>query len=182
MTGMLKEHGAEALIGLLVILAAVWFVTFAYGRSDGGSGASYEITARFPNATGVTSGTDVRVSGLKVGSVAGSSLDPETFQAVVTLSVEERVKLPIDTSAAITSEGILGGTYISLMPGGDPETLKPGDEIIDTQGSTDLMGLIGSVINRTGGEGGSSSDGGGAGLGSAEPAGPGAMPVSAGAP
>lgn len=159
--GMLKEQGAEALVGLLVIAAAVWFVLFAFERAGGGGG-TYAIGARFPNASGVSVGTDVRVAGLRVGAVAGSALDPETYQALLTLAIEDRVKLPVDTSAAITSEGILGSTYISLMPGGETEMLQAGDEIIDTQGSTDLMGLIGSIINRTGGGGAGNPEAAGA--------------------
>ena len=73
-----------------------------------------------------------------------------TFGELDRRRVDDALKLPIDTSAAITSEGILGGSYISLVPGGEPDMLRPGDEITDTQGATDLMGLIGSVINKTG--------------------------------
>lgn len=102
---------------------------------------------------GVSVGTDVRVSGIKVGRVVAQELDPATWQAVVRLAVDRRVSLPADSAAAITSEGLLGGTFIALMPGGDEERLAPGDEILDTQGATDLMGLVGAVINRTGGAG-----------------------------
>ena len=89
---------------------------------------------------------------MKVGSVTAQKLDPASFQAIVTLTVDSAVRLPLDSSAAITSEGLLGGSYIALVPGGDTEQLAPGDEITDTQGATDLMGLIGSVINRSGGD------------------------------
>ncbi len=152
MSSSLKENWLEALVGLLVIGVAAWFVTFAYARTSGGStgNGSYEISARFPNATGVSEGTDIRVSGLKVGTVTHLKLDPKTYQAIASFSVDSAVKLPTDSSAAITSQGILGGSYISLVPGGDPTMMKPGAEIIDTQGSTDLMGLIGSYINRSG--------------------------------
>src|SRR5690606_10297862 len=98
----------------------------------------------------VAVGTDVRVSGIKVGSVVDQTLDPETFQARLSLSIDQRIALPLDSSAAITSEGILGGSYISLTPGGDSETMREGDEIIDTQGSVDLMTLIGGFINQSG--------------------------------
>ncbi len=108
------------------------------------------LAALFPNATGVSAGTDVRVSGIKVGTVASQSLDPRTFQARLVLAIDERVRLPIDSSAVIASEGILGGSYVALTPGGDTEMLRQGDEIIDTQGSVDLMSLIGSFINKTG--------------------------------
>ncbi len=152
MSSSLKENWLEALVGLLVIGVAAWFVTYAYARTSGarGSDGSYELSARFPNATGVSEGTDVRVSGLKVGTVTGLKLDPKTFQAIARFSLDAAVKLPTDSTAAITSQGILGGSYISLVPGGDTAMLKPGAEIIDTQGSTDLMGLIGGYINRSG--------------------------------
>lgn len=150
MATMLRENVVEALLGAAVIVVAVWFVVFAYGRTSAESRGGYAVLARFPNVTGVATGTDIRVSGIKVGVVSGQKLDPKSYQAVVTMRVDDAVKLPIDSSAAITSEGILGGSYISLTPGGDSEMLRPGDEITDTQGATDLMGLIGSVINKTG--------------------------------
>jgi phospholipid/cholesterol/gamma-HCH transport system substrate-binding protein len=146
----LKDHFAEALAGLAVIAIAAWFLVFALGRTGASGTDSYQLTARFPNATGIAVGSDVRVSGMKVGTVTGQKLDPASYQAVVTLSVDKGVSLPLDSSAAITSEGLLGGSFIALVPGGDPEKLAPGDEITDTQGATDLMGLIGSVINRSG--------------------------------
>ena len=149
MRTLLKDNVIEALVGLVVLLVAVGFVVFAYQRTNAGTAGGYTIAARFPNVTGVSAGTDVRVSGMKVGTVLASRLDEKTFQAVLDLSIDPKVKLPVDSSAAITSEGLLGGNYISLTPGGDPATLKPGDEITDTQGATDLMGLIGGYINGT---------------------------------
>ena len=152
MPQLLKDHVAEALAGLAVIAVAVWFLIFALGRTGSTGSEAYALTARFPNAAGISVGSDVRVSGLKVGTVTHQKLDPASFQAIVTLTVDKAVQLPLDSSAAITSEGLLGGSFIALVPGGDSEHLAPGDEITDTQGATDLMGLIGSVINRSGGE------------------------------
>jgi phospholipid/cholesterol/gamma-HCH transport system substrate-binding protein len=150
MSTILKDHVAEAIAGLAVVAVAALFLVFALGRTGSGGGDSYPLTARFPNSAGITVGSDVRVSGLKVGTVTAQKLDTASYQAVVTLAVDNDVKLPLDSSAAITSEGLLGGSFIALIPGGDPEQLAPGDEITDTQGSTDLMGLIGSFINRSG--------------------------------
>ncbi|MCG2842143.1 outer membrane lipid asymmetry maintenance protein MlaD [Sandaracinobacter sp. RS1-74] len=150
MPQLLKDHVAEALTGLAVVAIAIWFLVFALGRTGSTGTDSYSLTARFPNAAGIAVGSDVRVSGLKVGTVTRQKLDPASFQAVVTLTVDKAVQLPLDSSAAITSEGLLGGSFIALVPGGDSEHLAPGDEITDTQGATDLMGLIGSVINRSG--------------------------------
>ena len=152
MPQILKEHFVEAFAGLIVIAVAAWFLAFALDRTGSTGTSSYHLSARFPNATGISVGSDVRVSGMKVGSVTAQKLDPATYQAVVTLAVDSAVKLPLDSSAAITSEGLLGGSFIALVPGGDPEMLAAGDEITDTQGATDLMGLIGSVINRSGAE------------------------------
>ncbi len=150
MRSLFKENVIEALVGLLVVVVALWFVGSAYARTSAGTADGYLLTARFPNATGVAVGTDVRVSGIKIGKVETQRLDPKTFQAVVQLRVAGDVRFPTDSSAAITSEGILGGSYISLSPGGDTTMLKPGDEIADTQGAQDLMGLMGSFINRSG--------------------------------
>ena len=158
MRALLKDSLVEALTGLLVVLAAVWFVTFAYNRTERGAAAEgYAVKARFPNVSGISVGSDVRVSGMKVGTVTAQTLDPASFQAVTVLTIRGDVRLPSDTAAAITSEGLLGGSFIALQPGGEQAKLKAGDEIADTQGATDLLGLVGSFINRSG----SSSSGAG---------------------
>lgn len=160
MTGLFRQNIIEAIVGALVIAVAVAFVLFFYQRTTGNVGSSrYEIAALFPNATGVSVGTDVRVSGVKIGTVTSQSLDPQTFQARLGLAIDSRIKLPLDSSAVIASEGILGGNYISLSPGGETETLREGDEITDTQGSVDLMTLIGGFINQTGKDDGNKNGG-----------------------
>lgn len=151
---VLKEHLVEALIGVVVVALAVWFIAFAYSRTGGGGQrGGYHVTALFANAAGVGVGTDVRVAGMNVGRVTATALDPQSWQARLTLAIDPKVKVPADSSAAITSEGIMGGSFIALIPGGDPAMLKDGDQIIDTQGSVDLMGMIGQFINQTGGVG-----------------------------
>ena len=152
MRGILRENLVEALVGLLVVLLAVWFVLFAWQRTGGGIRDSIRVSALFPAANGVSVGTDVRIAGLKVGSVAAQRLEPESYQAEVVLALDPNVSIPSDSTAAITAEGLLGGTYIALIPGGAETRLKDGDTIFDTQGSIDMMGMIGSFINRSGGE------------------------------
>ncbi len=155
MQTLFKDNIVEALVGLAVLLVAVGFVVFAYDRTSGGAHRDgYVLKARFPNVAGVSPGTDVRVAGIKVGSVATQAIDPATYQAVVELTVDRKIRMPIDSSAAITSEGLLGGNFIALTPGGDPTMLKPGEEITETSGATDLMALIGSYINQSGSGGG----------------------------
>ena len=151
MRALFKDNIIEALVGLVVVLVAIGFVTFAYGRTQAGSGETgYALIARFPNVTGVSPGTDVRVAGIKVGRVVKQSLDPGSYQAIVEFGIDKALKLPIDSSAAVTTEGLLGGTYVALTPGGDSVMLKPGEEITETSGATDLMSLVGSFVNRSG--------------------------------
>lgn len=150
---LLRENVGEAVVGLLVVLLAIWFVLFAWNRTGGGERAgAVRVTALFPNASGVSVGTDVRVAGLKIGSVAAQKLDPQSYQVAVTLALDPSVKLPADSSASITSEGLLGSTFVALTPGGSPTMLKSGDTITDTQGAMDLMALIGQFINKPSGD------------------------------
>ena len=151
MRALFKDNIVEALVGLIVVIVAIGFVVVAYGRTQaGGAADGYVLKARFTNVSGVSPGTDVRMAGIKIGKVAGQSLDPASYQAVLDLSIDKALKLPIDSSAAITTEGILGGTFIALTPGGEAVTLKPGEEIVETSGATDLMALIGGFVNKSG--------------------------------
>ena len=151
MRALFKDNIVEALIGLIVVLVAIGFVSFAYNRTAAGGGADgYVLKARFTNVAGVSPGTDVRLAGIKVGKVARQSLDPGSFQAVLEFNIDKGLQLPVDSSAAITTEGLLGGTFIALTPGGETAMLKPGEEIIETSGATDLMALIGGFVNKSG--------------------------------
>ena len=153
MRSILRENIGEALVGLLVVILAIWFVMFAWDRTGGGTHAdAVKVVAIFPNASGVQVGTDVRVAGLKIGSVTGLSLDPQSYQVKVAIALNPTTKLPADSTAAITSEGLLGSTFIAFSPGGSTTPFKDGDMITDTQGSMDLMALIGQFINKPSGD------------------------------
>ncbi len=136
----------ETLIGALVIAVAALFFFFAYSSTGAGAISGYEVVAKFNRADGVRVGTDVRLSGIKVGTVSRMNLDPKTYDAVLTLSLEKSVQLPEDSSVRITSEGLLGNQYLSIEPGGSPDKIKPGGEIENTQGSIDLMALLGKAV------------------------------------
>lgn len=133
----------ETVMGAVVLLAALGFLFVIYddggikGRSDG-----YPIVARFDRADGLIPGTDVRLGGIKVGSITDQKLDTKTYQAIVTLSIDSSIPLPKDTSAKITSDGLLGSNYLSLTPGAEDDNLKPGEEITHTQGAVNVLELI----------------------------------------
>ena len=136
----------ETLIGAAVIAVAALFLSYAYTSTGSGSVSGYQVTAKFNRADGVNVGSDVRLSGIKVGTVSKLALDPMTYNALVTISLDNSVQLPEDSSARITSEGLLGSNYLSIEPGGSPDKIKPGGEIEYTQGAVDLIGLLGKAV------------------------------------
>jgi phospholipid/cholesterol/gamma-HCH transport system substrate-binding protein len=133
----------ETLIGAVVIAVAVIFFVFAYGKADVGRVDGISVTADFSTVGGLKPGADVRLSGIKVGTVTRLALgEPPFFGAVVTLNLREDLQLPDDSSAAIASEGLLGGNYVQLSPGGSMDVLTDGGRIEYTQPAVDLMDLI----------------------------------------
>ena len=147
------QHDAlETIIGAIVVAIAVAFLSYAYIRTDSGSIEGYEITAKFSRIDGITPGTDVRMSGIKIGTVDRQELDLKTYMAVLHMSIKSDVVIPDDSSIKISAEGLLGGNYINVEPGGSFDALESGGEIIYTQGSIDLMGLLGQAVFAVGGK------------------------------
>ena len=136
----------ETLIGAAVVAVAVLFLAFAYSSSGSGPVSGYEVMAKFNRADGVNVGSDVRLSGIKVGTVSKLSLDSKTYNAVVTMALARDVKLPDDSSIRITSEGLLGNQYLSIEPGSSMKYIMAGGEIENTQGAIDLVGLLGKAV------------------------------------
>jgi phospholipid/cholesterol/gamma-HCH transport system substrate-binding protein len=143
----MARHGVvETLTGAAVLVVAGGFLAYAVAHSGRSSGEGYPLTAQFDHIDGLSPGADVKIGGVKVGSVTSERIDPKTFMAVVSLTVQDDIKLPKDTAAIITSESLLGGKYISLTPGGDATDLKPGQAITITQSSVSLEELLGKFI------------------------------------
>jgi phospholipid/cholesterol/gamma-HCH transport system substrate-binding protein len=143
----MARHGvAETLTGAAVLLVAVGFLAYAVAHSGRTASTGYSLQARFDRIDGLNVGGDVRIAGVKVGSVTSEQIDPKTFSAIVTMTVRNDIQLPKDSAAAITSESLLGGKYISLSPGGDDATIKPGEMITITQSSVSLEELLGKFI------------------------------------
>src|SRR5215813_3185325 len=113
----MNRNVIETIMGAVVLIVAVVFLVFAYSSANTGTVSGYQVTAKFTNVGDLQRGTDVRVGGIKVGSVTDTSLDPQTYLAIVHLSIRNDVKLPTDTAARILSAGLLGATYLALEPG-----------------------------------------------------------------
>lgn len=142
----MPRNVVETLLGAAVLVVALGFLAWAYGRSDAGDPGGYTLKAKFDRVDGLETGGDVRMSGIKIGKVLSQALDPQTYRAEVTFSVRNGIELPSDSSAAIVSSGLLGGKYLSLVPGGDDRQLQDGGEITLTQSSVNLEDLIGRYI------------------------------------
>lgn len=141
------EAWAESAIGAAVLAAAAGFLWYTLSNASPSVGqGGYSLTARFGEVGGLATGADVRVSGVKVGTVAKITLDPKSFLAVTTLNLNGDVKLPADSTAKISSTSLLGGAMVAITPGGSTQDLKPGGEIENTQGAVDLFNLIGQVV------------------------------------
>ncbi len=149
----MQKNLVEALIGAAVLIVAVWFVMVTYKTAEFGTVEGYTLTARFDKVDGLQVGNDVRIAGIRVGTITSQEVDTETFQAVIRFSVDPRIKLSADTAASIRSENLLGGSYLSLQPGGEDELLEDGDEIEFTQGAIDVIDLLGKEIFRAGDDG-----------------------------
>jgi phospholipid/cholesterol/gamma-HCH transport system substrate-binding protein len=149
---MQQNNTVETIIGAIVIVVAAAFIVFAYRATSAGGGLSgYEIRAELPRADGLNVGTDVRLSGIKVGTVSDLTLKPN-YLVTVHMRVRKDVKVPTDSSLVVTSSGFLGSSYLSISPGGDDTMIQDGGQITHTQGSVDLMGLVGRFINGGGGQ------------------------------
>jgi len=147
-----RRSVADLAAGAAVLIATAGFMAYAAvntGRG-GGTGAGMRLMARFDNVGSIASGADVRIAGVKVGSVASTSIDPQSYQAVVHFTVQPDIKLPDDSSAAISTGGLLGGAFVSLSPGGGEKILGDDGVITITQSAANFEDLLGKFIFNVG--------------------------------
>lgn len=150
----MAENTTEVAVGGLVLAAAAGFLFYAMNATEVGVGdAQYELTASFRSVQGISVGTDVRMAGVKVGTITDLDLNPVTFRADATFTVQEGLELPDDSAILISQEGLLGGNYVEIVPGGSPFNLEPGAEIEDTQGSVSLVSLLMKFVSASSGNG-----------------------------
>jgi phospholipid/cholesterol/gamma-HCH transport system substrate-binding protein len=136
----------ESVLGAIVVLGGLIFLTFAYETAQLQTSEGYPLKALFFKVGGLQEGNEVRIGGVKVGTVSRVHLDPETYDAIVEMTVQPRLQLPVDTVAAIAADGIFGGKYIQLEPGREPQVLEPGGTIEQVRDAASLEDLIGEAI------------------------------------
>ena len=136
----------ESVMGAVVLVVAGLFVYLAYTTARIETSDGYRITADFFKVGGLKAGSDVRINGIKVGTVSALNLDSQTFDAVVHLAISGDIKLPVDTMASISSEGILGGKYVSLTPGKEQTYVESGGRLTRTQDYRSLEDQVGEII------------------------------------
>jgi phospholipid/cholesterol/gamma-HCH transport system substrate-binding protein len=148
----------EIIVGTFVLFCAVFFLLNSLNGSQVNNSDSYNLIAKFDNIDGIASGSDVKISGVKVGTVENQFLDERTYRATLKILINSSVKLPADSSAKISSEGLLGSKFLSIEIGADEEMLKDGEEIQFTQSSVNFEDLLGKFIFNSTSDKGSKTD------------------------
>ena len=146
----MARRSSEIAAGAAVLAVAAGFLVYAVASTGRGRVGGYTLHAAFDNVGGIATGSDVRVAGLKVGSVTGLAIDPRSYQALATFTVQSDIKLSSDSSATIATGGLLGGNFISLATGGDSKMLPDGGTITVTQSAVNLEDLLGKFIFNVG--------------------------------
>lgn len=150
----MREDRTETIVGAAVLVAALGFGIYAANAAGlGSTNTGYDLTASFRSAEGITTGTDVRLAGVTIGRISDMTLNPDTFRADVTLTFADSIAIPNDSAVAIASEGILGGNFVEIVPGGSLDNFAPGDEIEDTQGAISLISLLLKFVSGEGDSG-----------------------------
>ena len=142
----MQRNMLETVMGAIVLLTAVAFVSLAHEAANIRGTDGYELEAEFGATGGLSVGDDVRISGIKVGRISRQELDPVTYAARIVMSLDERIRIPADSSARITAASLLGGNYLELIPGADEDMMQPGAVIYDTRDPVSLTDLLGKAV------------------------------------
>lgn len=148
----MNKKPVETIMGIVVLLIAVLFLLFAYRVSDLQVVKGYEVNAKFFKVGGLNVGSDVRINGIKIGTVTSQKLSNEDYMVDVVLSIASDVKLPEDSVVSITSDGLMGNKFVKIDPGHSKNLLSNGDEIKKTQDFETLEDLIGKFIFKATGD------------------------------
>ena len=140
----MKSDIFEFIVGLGVILIAGWFILAVVSKSEKltNVGETTKYIASFNDVSGISVGSDIKLAGVTVGKVLSLKLDEINYTAEMVLGINRKIKIPNDSEIIITSEGLLGGNYVSISPGGSDIFLKANEKFSFTQSSLSLNNLI----------------------------------------
>jgi len=167
----------ELITGFAIIIIAAVFLVYALGASGAATTGGYPLKAQFSSIGALTTGADVKIGGVLIGHVAEEHLDPQTYAAVVRLDINSGIKIPADSSATISSDGLLGGNYVNVSPGGSDTMLAPGQAFQVTQSAINIEDLLGKFIFSMGGSSSKPASGGGNATPPAAPSNPASLPT-----
>ena len=142
----MRSNLFEAFIGAVVLILAIIFLIYTFTTANLKSIDGYEVFAEFDRIDGLNIGSDVRMSGIKIGTVLSQKLNADTYAAIISIEINKDIKLPLDSSAQIISDGLLGSKFLALIPGSDIENIEPGGKIEFTQSPLILENLIGQFL------------------------------------
>ncbi|MDR1488388.1 MAG: MlaD family protein [Holosporales bacterium] len=141
----MKGNVLEAVIGSVVLVIATLFIFFAYTTSGEKINHGYQIIAKFDDASGLAVGADIKISGIKIGVIKSLVMD-KNYRAKAVFLIKNDTKIPTDTVAAITTDGLMGNKFVSMTIGFNDEFLSEGDEIEDTRSSINLEELVDKFV------------------------------------
>lgn len=144
----MKKYGLETTVGIFVLagLVCVAYLTIKLGKLEIVGGDTYAIEARFKDVTGLKNGAYVEMAGVRIGRVSAIVLDPKNNTPMVTLDIQNGIRLTDDAIASIKTSGLIGDKFVKVSPGGSDDVLKPGGMIVETESSVDLSDLIGKYV------------------------------------
>lgn len=147
---MAQNKTLEFVVGLFVVAGIAALATLALRISNLHAldqGPSYDVKAYFNDIGGLKANAPVTMAGVRIGRVARIYFDKKRYQAVAVLRIQSKYDtIPVDTSAAILTQGLLGEQYVGLNPGGSPHYLKNGAKIRITQSAMVLEQIIGQFL------------------------------------
>ncbi len=142
----MNKRPVETIMGIVVIAVAIFFAYFAYNVSDLQVVQGYNVTSKFLKVGGLTVGSDVRLNGIKVGTVVAQKLNPDDYTAEVKMSLSSDIQLPEDSTFSIVSDGLMGDKFIKIDPGHGKTMLQDGSVVKNTKDFKTLEDMVGEII------------------------------------
>ena len=142
----MRKKPVETIMGLVVLVIALLFLAFAYRVSDLQVVKGYTLKAEFMKVGGLSIGSDVRINGIKVGTVTSQKLNNDDYMADVTFSISSDIKLPKDSTVSIVSDGLVGDKFVKIEPGKAGEYLQDGDSFANTKDFKTIEDMVGEII------------------------------------